>query len=389
MNRYLLASLAFLLPSLAAQEQEAPATQDPKAEGIARLDQPMARVYADGVQELRKQWPKSRLGQLLADPDVAEAAAAVRNYTANNLKRQRATMAEAHALGEALELEPWIASTLYRSSEDEIWSMFRHPVEEVTRAEIVVAMVSDPRVREPLMATFLSCRPRFEGRWTQAFEGEVERLRRSKYLKEVPDSKVDGFPAYSFGARTAPETDQFLGGRNIGRWYLHMPGTFVYGSGKLPNNTKIDTNPSPRPPGIGMRMDFEQYTDMFERVGIGIPEEFQLMGFHKIRELTWSGKFVGELLQDEFTIELGDNPTGLLAALLTGTAKLPAQALPKGAIAQVRAAVNFDSFEDVLPMLASEMGIDAEEANKMLKVFDGGISAVSYTHLTLPTSDLV
>lgn len=374
MIRSQVAILTSLLAHLPAQAPQAEPTAPKSVNGGARLDQPLASVYAEDVQAILKQWPNTRLGKLLADPDVVDAATTVVQHTRDELRRQRGATAAAEELGEQLELEPWIAASISRGSLINPWSMFRFPVEQVRRAEMLVAMGTDPKIVEPLSACMLSCTERYEGRWSQAFEAEARQLSRSKYLKAIPDTKIGGFPAYAFAANTRPEDGDYIDTSNVGRWQFHMPGTFVFGSGRLSSETKVDVPRPTRPAGIGMSMDLQGYVDRFQRMGIGIPNDFALLGFDSLKTLDWTGRFVGELLQDEFQVELKDAPKGLVGAILTGTAELPAQALPKGAIVQVRGAANLEMLPDIMPMIADEIELPPETLAAIVATFDGGIS---------------
>ena len=347
--------------------------QDP-AQPAATVAAPLLVIRAEGVQELLQQWPNTRLGKLLADEEVAPTAKAIRDYTSNSLKRRDAVLASFNSAAMLADLQPYEVAYLYSAGNTDVWQMFRFPVEEVTRAEMLVATVDQQGYSPPIFVTALSCSPRHEGRWTQAFELEAQAKRNSPIFTEVPGTKIGGFPAYSFRSSLATPEEDYLDQMMMARWMLHMPGTFVYGGGEAHHLAKVAAEAIPDAAEIALEFDLGSYVSMFQRMGMGIPAEFSALGFDGLKTLRWSGHFVGELVQDEFEAELSDEPKGLVGALLTGTAKLPAQAMPEGAIAQLRAAINLSLLADLVPILSDGADVPEEIVKDVLAAFDGGVA---------------
>lgn len=362
----LLTSLAFAPgASLLAQNNLQQAGADDSKAG-----QPMVTIRADGVQQLVKAWPETRIGKLMADEDVAPAVAAVLGHTNSLLARQRAVRAEFAKLDLLDGMEPWEIANLYGVGDSDIWKLFRFPVEEVTRAEMTVLVPDGDMRMAPTFLTYLSCSPRYEGRWTQAFEREVQELRASKMFEEVADTKFNGFPAYSFKAPKEVTGDEFFDISSYSRWMLHMPGTFAYGSGK-PKGVEMPTVRG-KQPEIALDIDLASYMAMFNRMGMGVPAEFAALGFDKLATLKWSGRFQGELIEDRIDVVLSGEPAGAVGVLLTGEAELPAQALPKGAIAQLRAALNLK----LLPAILEDQqgALEKQILGQISKAFTGGVA---------------
>tara|TARA_R110002096_G_scaffold17148_6_gene59189 strand:- start:1498 stop:3690 length:2193 start_codon:yes stop_codon:yes gene_type:complete len=371
MKRYtapvLLASLALLSPNrLTAQEPAAPET------AAEMGSQPLVRIRATGVQELVKAWPSTKIGKLMADEDVVDAATTVLASTKNYLHRQRAVRDSFTQLSLLDDMEPWEVANLYGNGDDDLQNLLRYPAEQVTRAELTVRLPNGVRTSQPSFVTSLSCAPRYEGRWTQAFEKDAEKFRASALFEEIQGSKIDGFPAYAFQAPKSVTGDAFADNQQYARWMLHMPGTFVYGNGQT--KTAVTKPDDSQRAEVSMELDLDAYVAMFQRMGMGIPPSFAVLGFDNLKTLKWSGRFRGELIEDRLDLELTDTPSGLVAALLTGTAKLPAQALPKGAIAQLRSSVNTQAIATLLPILADGSDLPEELVNECVKAFDGGIA---------------
>lgn len=372
--------LALLAASRTAAQGGQPGTApETQTSPDAKAATPLVTIRAEGVQDLLKAWPSSRLGKLLADEDCVAAATAVRNYTARNIARQRAVIASFTSSDMLTDLEPWEYANLYTAGETDIWQMFRFPVAEVTRAEMLIAITEGGTAfAAPNFVTALSCSPRYEGRWTQAFEQEATSRRNSPLYKELVGTKIDGFPAYGFQAPEVSDENNYLDPNALTKWMLHMPGTFVYGSGEAYSLAKTASTPSGNVAEIAMDLDLQAYVAMFQRamggMVMGMPEEFRLLGLDGLKTMQWRGQFVGDRIQDEFSFELTDTPKGMIGALLTGTAELPAQALPDGALAQVRTAINLKMLADVIPVLTDDIEVPEEVVNEVVKAFDGGIA---------------
>ncbi|MFT4511469.1 MAG: hypothetical protein ACI89X_000055 [Planctomycetota bacterium] len=359
-----------LFASLALLSSDRIAAQEPEKEPGPKM--PLISIRAEGVQELVKAWPNTKLGKLMADEDVVDAAASTLNYTKLYLTRRQAVRDSFAQLDLFDEMDPYEVASLYAVGDNDLWRLFRFPIEEVTRAELTVRATDDLRSKAPSFATFLSCSPRYEGRWTQAFEQEAQRHRTSQLYKEVPGTKIDGFPAYSFKAPESVTGNKFGFGGAYERWMMHMPGTFVYGSGKT-NSDATQAKQSDEA-AISMELDLQTYLSLFRRMGVGIPKEFSTLGFDKLKTLKWSGRFRGELIEDKLEVQLTDKPGGLVGALLTGTGKLPAQALPKGAIAQLRSSVNLEMIAALLPALTNGLDLPEKVIKQVMKALDGGIA---------------
>jgi len=349
-------------PTLLAQDSAA----------FAHLRNPLAAIRAYGIPEIIGQFPNTRLGKLAADEEVAEAVARVIGHMQNDIRRRRETLRVAAELG--IELQPWMVANLYTNPD--LKRMFERPLNEVRNMEFAAAIHEDwpaGGMRAPDMAVLLSCRPRYEGRWTQEFEREVAAIRRAPWFEEKEGAKIGGYPAYVFTPPEQIDGDSML--EPLGLWFLHLPGTFVYGQGLPGKPGAIEATTAAKDGEVSLLMDLKQYLRMFELLGMGIPDEFVALGFDKLHKLTWRGRFEGELLLDELELQLTDEDlTGLLGALLRGTATPPPQALPKGAIMQLRTAVDLEELGACLGAMADEIWLPPGAMQEIAKALDGGVA---------------
>ncbi len=376
----LAASLALLVAApLATQEPKAQARQPNAADTQAKAGgKRLVSIRADAVQELRQLWPNTRLGKLLADEDVVDAATKTLNYTKNHLVRQAAVL-QAFTEHDMLDgMDSWEIASLYTSGNGDVWQMFRFPIEEVQHAEMTIATPPEAKFMQPTFVTSLWCGPRYEGRWTQAFEQEAKHMRDSPIFKEVIGTKIDGFPAYAFTPPESFQDNDYFNASSVSRWMLHMPGRFVYGTGNTQDLAIPSEQPAKQTPEISMELHFENYLAMFNRMagGMGAPAplELALLGIDSLKTLKWSGQFVGELIQDELSVDFHNDPTGVAGVLLAGKAKLPAQALPKGAIAQLRAAINMDRLLELLVTVTNDFELPKDLTTQLARAFDGGLA---------------
>ena len=376
----LAASLALLVAAtLAAQEPKAQARQPNAADTQAKAGgKRLVSIRADAVQELRQLWPNTRLGKLLADEDVVDAATKTLNYTKNHLVRQAAVL-QAFTKHDMLDgMDSWEIASLYTSGNGDVWQMFRFPIEEVQHAEMTIATPPEAKFMQPTFVTSLWCGPRYEGRWTQAFEQEAKHMRDSPIFKEVIGTKIDGFPAYAFTPPESFQDNDYFNASSVSRWMLHMPGRFVYGTGNTQDLAIPSEQPAKQTPEISMELHFENYLAMFNRMagGMGAPAplELAILGIDSLKTLKWSGQFVGELIQDELSVDFHNDPTGVAGVLLAGKAKLPAQALPKGAIAQLRAAINMDRLLKLLVTVTNDFELPKDLTKQLARAFDGGLA---------------
>ncbi len=336
--------------------------------------QPLISIRADQVPTILKQWPETALGRLLADEDALHAAELGKRYTYNMIRRQHALTLAAGAIELPGDMQPHLASSIYRVQEFEIWRMLEQPAQEVQSVELTLH--ADPELGTrayPRILRTMSCQPRFEGRWTQQFDDEAQARTKSRLFEPVEDAKIDGFPSYAFAV---PERELANGRSMIApqQWMLHLPGRFIYGCGIPEELGKIDAGPVRTDAEICLEMDLETFVEMFQKTGRGIPRDFQALGFDKLKRLKWSGHFAGELLVDVLDIELNGEPSGLVAAVLQSKAQPPAQELPKGALVQLRAAVDLETALTELAHIDNDFELPVGITKQVLAAFDGGFA---------------
>lgn len=352
-----------LAPTLLAQD--GPPTFVPK--------RGLASIRAEDIPKLLEQLPKTAIGKLLADAEVGGAFhTALERFRARAKQREELLQA---VRGTDLELEPWFASQLAGSG---AWTAVRElELADMQRFEFGALLVDGdnlPRFGRDAVYGIVSCRPRAEGRWTAIYERIAKDLAASKQWRAEPDGKFGGMPAYLFrfavkSDESQREVNDYFGEQ---RWWLvHLPGTFALGSATPEQVATFAPAPARPPAQLCGEMNLAGFVEMFTGQG-RVPPEFAALGFDTMKAWRWRLRFLGADVLDEMEVELGDEPKGIVGALLTGKAALPAQPLPAGALAQIRA-----SF-DVATLLASLSGFDLELPGEIAalasKAFTGGIA---------------
>jgi len=343
MNRYL---LAVALPLSCVAAQDAPPVFVPTVV-------PAVRMRCAGLPELREQWPTTAIGRLFADPDMEEL---VETASAWLLQQEQHNIAVYKAAVDLqVELDDIDVRKLCNAGNP--LGALSASFDQVRRFEFFVTMATPGQQQfvRPLTATVVSCLPQHEGRWTRAFEDVAQLHRRSTWFDELEAAKVDGYSAYRFQPRKAATGEQPALLQGIGRWQLHLPGTFIYGSGLPKELGSVEIAPQKDPAGIVMDIGIKGYMRPFLR-GADLPEGF---GLELLQRLQLRESFDGDQLLEEIELILspGVERTGLVGALLNGDGELAPQALPKGAIAQVRFAVAYEQlFDAVVELVKDEFG---------------------------------
>ncbi|MFK7742640.1 MAG: hypothetical protein AB8H80_20175 [Planctomycetota bacterium] len=328
---------------------------------------------ANRVDRLNEQWPQSRLGQMLADPDIAPAARACLEQFQQLLTRRKAVHDAVYSAD--LEMEPYELAQLLRDEEREILRILEHPITELQSASwsFAVASQSDGQAnisREMPLVT-VQCQPRYQGKWAQDFEREADRLKRSGYFSEVPNIKIDGMPVRLF--RSTKHAQDSYRSEMFDRWQLALPGSFSYGRRSPTIFGAIGQRTASESAGLRFRMDFSAFNDMWKVMGRQVPRDYLALGFGECEWLDWTAQFVDGLILDEAAIKIPGQLIGLTKILLGGTATPPSQALPKGGLLQLRGNI------DLATLLTSpdltEMSLPPDLVQLATKAFDGGYAA--------------
>lgn len=348
------------LASLAVAQDGSPTFVIPR-EGL------FVDLRADEVPTLANQLPSTALGRLLAEPDVA-AAWQLGHERLQRMRARRQLVAEAAAKlpqpnGE-IEMPGQGVDQLALDS------LLRVEWSDV-RSFRFVGLLKEGR-RVPIGAGVLRCPPKAEGRLTRQFEETAKVLAGNPQLKAVADAKVEGFPAHVFTVAEDDNADRWPGYEPLGVWMLHLPGTFAFGEGAPADCGTIGAAPA-APAGLGLAMDLKAYLGMLTMgFGGGMPQELTALGFDQLQTFDWRGRFVGEHVLEEFELAFADQPVGLVPALWGGSAPLPKQALPEGAMLQLRIAADLPK----LLALAGEVGaaLPPPMAEALQKSLTGGIA---------------
>lgn len=333
----------------------------------------MVRFCAEDVPELRRQLPSTSLGKLLAEPETAAAfAAGLAQYRA--LAASRIALLDAVVTGPPPEIEPWVLAQLPAHMG---WrTVYDLDLGDLQRIELLALTTGDDQ-RIPATVLTLACNPRAEGRWSAHFRRHEAALATSKLWAHDPEAKFAGFPLTVFapadrhGERADAEAMRGLFPQQA--WLLHLPGVFALGTDAAEACGSLAPAPARPPAQVLMEMDAEAYVALFVRQMGGAPPEFRALGLDGLRTLRWRLRFDQGRVLDELEFALADEPHGAIGAVLTGTAALPAQALPDPALAQLRCTVDVAM---LVPALEGFSGAElpAEARKQAAKAFTGGIA---------------
>lgn len=364
MIRYLIA-LASPLSWLAAQN--APPVFVPKAT-------PVVRMRCAGMGELRARWPATAIGRLFAEPDLEDLVATTSTWLRSQEERRHDIYQAAVDL--QVDLDPIDIRNLCNGVNP--LGALLASFSQVRRFEFFVTLATsdEGRVRTDT-ATVVSCLPQYEGKWTRLFEDLAQTHRRSPWFDEQETAKVDGYSAYRFTPKRGVDPDQRPPPAGIGKWLLHLPGTFIYGSGAPEQLGSVEMAPKQEMTGLQVDVSIPDYMRPFtngapvaDGFGLGLLQRLQVRAF-----------FDGDQIVDEIDLSLtpGKDRAGLVGALLSGTGKLAPQALPKGAIAQIRCSVAYDKlYESVVDLIKNEFNGEIPLPNDVMadlgKVLDGSLS---------------
>jgi len=334
-------------------------------------ERPLIGFRATQVPQIVAQWPETCLGRFFQDPDARYAGELGVNHMANEIRRQTETYQTVQQLDYFDSVQPYLLSSIYRLQDIAVWRLAERPVDEVQSVEL--RLHADPKEgmgSDPRHVRIMSCRPRHAGRWTQLFEHEARQRTDSNFFTPASDAKVGGFPAYVFGVPA--EILQANSRLSEKQWMLQLPGQFIYGSGRPEHYGEVGAAPNPTEAEVSFEIDIEQFSNLQE--GLRAEPEIKLLGLDTVERFRWSAYFVDELLYDVMTVYLSSEPSGALATLLQGDAELPAQPLPDGALAQLRAAIAPQAVIDLVGELLPGDSIDAWRSSTEQSPFDGGFA---------------
>lgn len=186
--------------------------------------------------------------------------------------------------------------------------------------------------------------------------------------------RLDGGPISAYRAVPSEPNGELSPYEYRGNWLAHLPGLFLCGDETPDQCGTLQPATAPRT-DIAMTMHMAGYLKMFQQQGGAVPAEFAALGFDTLKTLEWRVSLLGEHVLDEQTVELDGKPRALIAALLQGTAKLPAQALPGEALFQLRCAIEPKPLWASIPGLFGDQDqIPAQIQKELEAAFTGGLA---------------
>ncbi|MFK7742639.1 MAG: hypothetical protein AB8H80_20170 [Planctomycetota bacterium] len=333
----------------------------------------LASIAAYNMPDVLAAWPKTRIGRLLATPEVRDGAHRVLEHVVDSVARDTAVLLAAQSA--ELELKPWQAANAIYANQPSFSSFLAQPFDQIRHA-VWLKGNAHPDAENPIAGgpsvMLLSCLPQFEGRWTQRFEAQAQQLAASTRYTTQENAKLDGNPAYAFAIVPDGIDTSWIAGASLHRWTLHLPGSFFDGCGNPATIGKITSAAAPQHTGFAVDVHYETLLKNAPQGAMAEPA-VRAFGADKLQSFTWRIGIDGELLLDEVAVTTNGETGGLIAMLAGGTAELPDQALPDGAMLQLRAALDLTALTDILPLL--ELPEMPEALTKQIHAaFDGGIA---------------
>ena len=339
------------------------------AQGLtfASSQSPWIRFYATNVPTMLDQWPQTALSRLFSDEDALAAGRHAVQTTADALRR-KAALRRAGLRVRAENRDEALNRQLLRSQEAAILRLLEMPVEEVQSAELVVT--GDPELGQrgyPRILRTMTCRPRFEGRWSKAFAAEAQLWRASGLVEAADDGKIGSFPAAVFDV---PEQLRELS-RMISpqRWMLHLPGQFFYGEGRPEEMGAVGAAPTSADAEIGASAAI---ATLMAKEASG--QEIPLFDLHSLTELGWSARFADAMIHTTLRADYRRDPQGLVRALVRGEAPLPAQTLPGQPLAQLRLSLDLPELLGVLAEADEDFALPAPLRELLEAACTGGVA---------------
>lgn len=339
----------------------------PAQTGATFVPEASIRLRVDGLDELFAALPATHVGRLLGEP-VAQAA------LQRGLARYRDQVRRRNAL--LAPIRPALATQLVwlqRSiAEKEAWRFWQEVAwPDLRSVELAFTIHAGPSQPERHVLSF-TCTPRAEGRLTAGFERLASELRQSGVWRPADDEKIAGVPGHVLRGppsalrefdREPPDPGSL--------WLLHTPGQFALASGE-PAPGSLVAQPTPKPAGASLEFDVPALLQVSAGDDGAVDPVAKALGLDVIRRIGWSARIAGELLLDEVEIASLQAPAGLIGSILTGTADLPAQALPKGALLQLRVAADLGHLLPILDALSLQL--PPEVVARVLPHLTGGIA---------------
>ncbi|HEB51993.1 MAG TPA: hypothetical protein ENI87_01930 [bacterium] len=316
-----------------AGAQAGPPTLVPKRAAVMR-------AVVTGIDEMLASWRQLRIAPLIEAYGLVDRVLAM---APGSSAYERARLLRQEALRCGVELDGYQLGNVIGSIAGDLFGTFDATDYRQIERRMLQWRTDDGR-RRTARITVSSCVPPVMGRWAKHFEDEIAWWRRSGWFEVRDDVKVDGLTATALLIPQAKREEMQFGSSRA-HWFLQLPGAFVDVSGPMEivgDFARIEMAPPALPPGVVYDVNMRALVDVENPGGV---ERLLLTA---IDDLHFGVHFEGNMVREEVAVQLaapGDEP-GLGDALLAASGPLPAQALPAGALVQVRARVAVDELFD-------------------------------------------
>lgn len=328
----------------------------------------LSQFGIEGVPSLVARWPTTTVGRLLAEPAVAACWRLGAQRLQSRLERQDLLLRAARS--ENVELAHWAVARLPAIA-------MRRALAKIEVADLQAlawSMTEPPAGEDPASWWSVACAPRADGRLATIFEAEVRALSTWPSWAECEGVKINGSPARAFVSQpTDHERFAFAPQSPARCWMAHMPNAFYFGGGLVDQFGSLGPATISATPGVTFTGNLARHAELFATRG-GMAGRISSLGIDPAT-LRWHVGMQGENLHEEVAVEYGGTPRGAFGSLLRSRTAAPPQALPAGALLQLRFALEPGHLLAAIETLAGiEIGWSPAARQELDRVLTGGVA---------------
>lgn len=333
---------------------------------------PTFRLRVSQVDTLLQAFEQQRIHALLEDYGLIERIAEVVAGAGADARRE-------------LEIRTEVARRGIVPDVNQLWSMIR------SGQDLTLGVLGDEGLRQVEMQMRLSrdddgyfdssqiviksCTPRATGRWAKRFQDEVAWWRDCGWFEAFDGFKLSGMPMSVFGIGDRDGAEALTNAEQAARWFVELPGAYVIGQGprdELATIGEVDLAPPALAPGLHYEVSEAAWSDDVA----GQPTSLERLLTAGLDGIRLDVQLEGDLVREQLEFVLGgdgDQP-GLVDVLLGGSGPLAAQALPDGAMLQLRANLSIPKLLEVFAQVVHLTDVGEAVVKVLPDLLDGGLT---------------
>lgn len=328
----------------------------------------LSQLDIEGVPALVAQRSTATVGELLAEPSVAACWRLGAQHLRERLERQDLLLRAARSAN--VELAHWAVAHLPAIA---MWRVLAKI--DVADLQSLAWSLTEPAGGEELTSRWsVACTPRADGRLAAIFEAEVRALSTWPSWTEYEGGKVDGLPARAFVSQPTDRERFVFAPQSPARcWMVHMPNAFYFGGGRPDRSVSRGPATLSATPGFTFTLDLARHSELFATRG-GMASRIHGLGIDPAT-LRWCIGMQGKNLHEEVAVDFEGTPRGALGSLLCSRAAAPPQALPAGALLQLRFAMEPGQLLAAIEQLTGiDIALSSTAREELDRVLTGGVT---------------